>query len=121
MNGEALRTDAASADVCFVRIPPVHIRSHHGITACRAWWVREVRVRPRCSCSVSKPRTLEVAIPLFAGMTAATGRKLKKLLSVVSTLVPFKPNMSSLSRQLQVSRNVIEEYLLYLEKAGMIA
>lgn len=58
---------------------------------------------------------------MFAGMTAATGRKLKKLLSVVSTLVPFKPNMSSLSRQLQVSRNVIEEYLLYLEKAGMIA
>lgn len=66
-------------------------------------------------------RTLEVDIPLFAGMTAATGRKLKKLLSVVSTLVPFKPNMSSLAKQLQVSRNVIEEYLLYLEKAGMIA
>lgn len=66
-------------------------------------------------------RTLEVDIPLFAGMTAATGRKLKKLLSVVSTLVPFKPNMSSMAKQLQVSRNVIEEYLLHLEKAGMIA
>lgn len=66
-------------------------------------------------------RTLEVDIPLFAGMTAATGRKLKKLLVVISTLVPFKPNMSSLAKQLQVSRNVIEEYLMYLEKAGMIA
>lgn len=66
-------------------------------------------------------RTLEVDIPLFAGMTAATGRKLKKLLSVVRTLAPIKPNMSSLAKQLQVSRNVIEEYLLYLEKAGMIA
>lgn len=66
-------------------------------------------------------RTLEVDIPLFAGMTAATGRKLKKLLAVISTLVPFKPNMSSLAKQLQVSRNVVEEYLMYLEKAGMIA
>lgn len=66
-------------------------------------------------------RTLEVDIPQYAGMTTATGRKLKKLLAVVSTLAPFKPNMTRLGSQIQTSRNNIENYLLYLEKAGMIA
>lgn len=66
-------------------------------------------------------RTLEVDIPQYAGMTTATGRKLKKLMAVVSTLAPFKPNMTSLGSQIQTSRNNIENYLLYLEKAGMIA
>ena len=66
-------------------------------------------------------RTLEVDIPQFANMTAATGRKLKKLMAIVSTLVPFRPNMTSLGSQIQVSRNSIEDYLGYMEKAGMIA
>ena len=66
-------------------------------------------------------RTLEVDIPQYAGMTASTGRKLKKLMAVVSTLAPFKPNMVSLGSQIQVSRNNVEDYLLYMEKAGMIA
>ena len=54
-------------------------------------------------------------------MTAATGRKLKKLMAVVSTLAPFKPNMTSLGSQIQASRNNVEDYLLYMEKAGMVA
>ena len=66
-------------------------------------------------------RTLEIDIPQFANMTAATGRKLKRLMAIVSTLAPFKPNMTSLGSQIQVSRNNIEDYLLYMEKAGMIA
>ena len=66
-------------------------------------------------------RTLEVDIPQFANMTASTGRKLKKLMAIVSTLVPFKPNMTSLGSQIQASRNNIEDYLGYMEKAGMIA
>lgn len=66
-------------------------------------------------------RTLEVDIPQYANMTAATGRKLKKLMVVVSTLAPFKPNMVSLGSQIQVSRNNVEDYLLYMEKAGMVS
>ena len=54
-------------------------------------------------------------------MTAATGRKLKRLMAIVSTLAPFKPNMTSLGSQIQVSRNNVEDYLLYMEKAGMVA
>lgn len=66
-------------------------------------------------------QTLESDIPLYANMPAAVGAKLKKLMGVISTLVPYKPNMSELSRQIQVSRNDMGNYLLYMEKAGMVA
>lgn len=66
-------------------------------------------------------RTLEVDIPQFANMTAATGRKLRKLLALISTLAPFKPSMTKLASQIEVSRNNLEDYLLFIEKAGMIA
>lgn len=66
-------------------------------------------------------RTLEIDIPQFAGMSTATGRKLKELMAIVSTLAPFKPNMTKLGSQIQASRNNVEDYLGYMEKAGMIA
>lgn len=65
-------------------------------------------------------QTLEVDIPYYAGMNIATGRKLKKLLAIVSESVPFKPNMSKIARMLNISRNNIADYLLYIEEAGMI-
>lgn len=66
-------------------------------------------------------RTLEEDIPQYANLSVATGRKLKRLMATISTLVPFKPNMTSLAGQIQVSRNSMETYLAYLEKSGMIA
>ncbi len=65
-------------------------------------------------------QTLEVDIPQYAGMNVATSRKFKKLLSLISTMVPFKPNISNLSVELNVSRNDLPDYLIYLEMAGMI-
>lgn len=66
-------------------------------------------------------RTLESDIPQFANMNAATGRKLKRLMALISVMAPFKPNMSSLASKIESSRNNVEDYLLYMEKAGMIA
>ena len=66
-------------------------------------------------------RTLEHDIPAYAHLNTATGHKLLKLMVVISELVPFKPNMSNLGKSVQVSRNSIEDYLLYIERAGMIA
>lgn len=65
-------------------------------------------------------QTLEVDIPQYAGMNVATSRKFKRLLSIISTMVPFKPNISNLSVELSVSRNDLPDYLVYLEQAGMI-
>ncbi len=65
-------------------------------------------------------QTMEVDIPQYANMNASTGRKLKKLLAVIAQSVPFKPVMESLANAIAVSRNVLPEYFLYMEQAGMI-
>ena len=66
-------------------------------------------------------RTIEVDIPQYANMNIGTAKKLKKLLVIMAGLVPYKPNMASLGSQIQASRNNVEDYLAYLEKAGLLA
>jgi uncharacterized protein len=66
-------------------------------------------------------QTLENDIPSFAGMHVATGRKLIKLMGIIAQSVPFKPNMTKIADMLQISRNNVADYLLYMEDAGMIA
>ena len=66
-------------------------------------------------------RTLEVDIPQFARMNISTGKKLRKLMAIIAGLVPYKPNMVNLGKQIQVSRNNVEDYLTYMAKAGMIS
>lgn len=65
-------------------------------------------------------QTIEVDIPQYADMKASTARKLKQMLAVVSRLAPYKPNAENLATEIGVSKNNIPEYLVYLEKAGMI-
>ncbi len=65
-------------------------------------------------------QTIESDIPQYADMKASTARKLKQMLSVISKLVPYKPNAENLASEIGVSKNNIPEYLTYLEKAGMI-
>lgn len=65
-------------------------------------------------------QTLEVDIPQYAGMNVSTANKLKKMMAVISSLAPYKPNNSNLAVELKVSKNDVPDYLFYLEKAGMI-
>lgn len=65
-------------------------------------------------------QTMEVDIPQYAGMNISTTRKLRRLLGLLSQSAPYKPNMTSLSVELGVSKNDLPNYLAYLEKAGMI-
>lgn len=64
--------------------------------------------------------TLENDIPMYANMNVATGRKLKQLLAIISKSAPFKPNMTKIAEMLSASRNIISDYCLYIEEAGMI-
>lgn len=64
---------------------------------------------------------LESDIPQYAGMNVSTGRKLKQLLAIIAKSVPFKPNISSIAAALNVSRNSVADYCLYIEEAGLIA
>lgn len=64
--------------------------------------------------------TMEVDIPQYANMTPTTGRKLRRMLNIIAANVPYKPEASSLANEIKVSRNDIPNFLLYMEKAGMI-
>ena len=66
-------------------------------------------------------QTMESDIPLYMNAHVSVGRKLKQLLVVVAESVPFKPVMQKLADVTGVSRNYIQDYLLYMERAGMIA
>ena len=65
-------------------------------------------------------QTVESDIPQYADMKASTARKLKKMLSVLSQLTPYKPSMENLAAKIGVSKNNVPEYLIFLERAGMI-
>lgn len=65
-------------------------------------------------------QTVESDIPQYADMKASTARKLKRMLSIISGLAPYKPNAENLAAEISASKNSIPDYLVYLEKAGMI-
>lgn len=65
-------------------------------------------------------QTLEVDIPQYANMNISTSRKLKRLLSIIAESVPFKPNFTKIAEILKVSRNSLDDYFTYMEKAGLI-
>lgn len=64
--------------------------------------------------------TVETDIPMYADMKATTARKLKQMLGIISELAPYKPSVDNLSQEIKVSKNNVPDYLLWLEKAGMI-
>lgn len=63
--------------------------------------------------------TVEHDIPNYAGMAVASAIKLKKLMYVIANSVPFKPNYSKLSRELEISRNQLPDYISYIESSGI--
>ncbi len=64
--------------------------------------------------------TMEVDIPQYANMSPATGKKLRRMLSIIAGNVPYKPEATGLANELKVSRNDIPSFLMHMEKAGMI-
>ena len=65
-------------------------------------------------------QTIETDIATYANLKSTTARKLRKMLTVVASLAPFKPNADTLATTLSVSRNNISDYLILLEQTQMI-
>ena len=65
--------------------------------------------------------TVENDIPIYANMNVATTKKIRQLLYVISQSVPFKPNFTKIGQLIGVHRNLITDFLYYLERAGIIA
>ncbi len=66
-------------------------------------------------------QTMEVDIPQYLNTNVAVGRRLKSLLMVIARSVPFKPVLTKIAEVTGISRNDISDYMVYIEKAGMIS
>ncbi len=64
---------------------------------------------------------VEVDIPQFEMIQTSHIVYLKKLLQIIASSVPFKPNLSAVSQRTGISLNTLKTYLNYLEKAGIIS
>lgn len=64
--------------------------------------------------------TIEVDIPTYINMTPASARKLKQMAMIIAKSAPYKPNMLNLSVELGISKNDVPDYLVYLEKTGIL-
>jgi len=64
-------------------------------------------------------QTVEYDIPRYAEMTVSSAVKLKKLMYILAQSVPYKPVYATLARDLDISRNVLPDYISYLEKTGL--
>jgi predicted AAA+ superfamily ATPase len=63
---------------------------------------------------------LEVDLPYLRHVDVQYIHKLKKLLYLVATSVPFQPNVSKLAADIGVSRNTVMLYLTYLEESRIL-
>lgn len=63
---------------------------------------------------------LETDLPAIQNINYQTIHKLKRLLSVLTGMVPFTPNISQLAREVGVARDILLNYLSWLERASMI-
>lgn len=59
-------------------------------------------------------------IPAVENITYETRIKIKKLLYLLSTAVPFKPNISQLSQKVGTSRDMLLKYLHVLGRSGIL-
>ena len=64
--------------------------------------------------------TMDTDIPQYADLRPSTANKLKLLLTIITGLAPYKPNITKLASEIGVSKNNIQDYLTLMERAGMI-
>jgi uncharacterized protein len=65
-------------------------------------------------------QVIEVDLPAIFNIDYYSVRQIKKLLSVISELSPFSPNVAKLSTSLEIPRARIVAFIDYLEKAGLL-
>lgn len=63
---------------------------------------------------------LENDLPSVESVEYSTILKIKKMLMIISSLVPYSPNLTALSSEIETNRTSAIRYLGYLQKAGLI-
>ncbi len=63
---------------------------------------------------------LETDLPSIEPIDFSAVYNIKKLLMVIAELVPFKPNVSKLSKQIGINRDTFVKYLYWLQRAELL-
>lgn len=63
---------------------------------------------------------IESDLAFISDYNAGTAYKVKKLMGVLAESVPFKPNLTAISRKIETSRDSLYEWLNQLEKARLL-
>ena len=63
---------------------------------------------------------VDVDLVYIASYNSGTAVKVKKLLAVIAKSVPFKPNIASLARKLDLSRDSVYQYIYQLRDARLL-
>lgn len=63
---------------------------------------------------------VDTDLAYISGYNAGTASKIKKLLGVISQSVPFKPNIASIARKLELSRDSVYQYISLLTDAKLL-
>jgi uncharacterized protein len=63
---------------------------------------------------------VDIDLGYIASYNSGTAIKVKKLLGVIAESVPFKPNIASLSRKLDLSRDSVYQYIYQLKDARLL-
>jgi uncharacterized protein len=61
---------------------------------------------------------LDIELPLLRKVDIAYISKVKQLLGIIASSVPFKPNVSKLSEKININRNTLLTYFHYLDEIG---
>ena len=63
---------------------------------------------------------VDVDLAYIASYNSGTAVKVKKLLAMMADSVPFKPNIASLARKLDLSRDSVYQYIYQLRDARLL-
>lgn len=63
---------------------------------------------------------LETEIPAISNLDVRNIRKIKRALQIIAAHVPYQPNITKLAAALELNRNTLLQYLVFLEQTGII-
>ena len=64
---------------------------------------------------------LDVDIPQYESVQISNITYLRKLLQIIASSVPFKPNMRAISERTGISLNTMKQYLKYMDEANLLS
>ena len=81
---------------------------------------KDVKKRYLKQLSTTVNLVMEVDLPAIHRIDFSSVIKLKKLLSIISLIVPYTPNIESLAKEVETTRPTLLKYLHFLNKAQII-